>query len=85
MCTYLGGLRGEEVPRILQKHFIKLNEESLNSNVNHVVIPLLGNFKNDGSIARYHLLRIVCRNKSGLDMEKWVRRLFELEGSSRTM
>lgn len=27
--AYLGSLRGEEVPRIIQHHFIKLNEESM--------------------------------------------------------
>ena len=41
LSTFLGGLRrGEEVPRILRKYFILQNEESLQHETPHVVLPL---------------------------------------------
>ena len=46
-----------------------MNEKSLNFNVKHVMITLFGNFKNDESIERCHLLTIVYRSKSILGME----------------
>ena len=79
LSTFLGGLRGEEVPRILRKYFISQNTESLVHHIPHVVLPLYGNFKNDQGVARCHLLRIVCKSKSGLNMEKWARRVMELK------
>ena len=85
LSTFLGGLRGEEVPRILRKYFLSQNQESLVHCIPHTVLPLYGNFKNDQGVARCHLQRIVCKSKSGLDMEKWVRRVMELEKDSRTM
>ena len=42
--------------------------------LNHVVIPLLGRFKNeDGS--RYHLMLSVDKTNSGIEVRKWVERL----------
>ena len=84
LSGYLGSLRGEEIPRIMLKYFLSLNEESLNARIPHCVLPLYGNFKNDGGIARCYLFRIVCHTKTGFNMEKWVRRVLELEKGSRT-
>ena len=84
MAGYLGSLRGEEIPRILLKYFLELNEESLGSRTRHCVLPLYGNFKNDGGISRCYLFRIVCQSKTGFNMEKWVRRAMEYESESKT-
>ena len=84
LAGYLGSLRGEEIPRVVLKYFLGLNEESLLARTPHCVLPLYGNFKNDRGISRCYLFRIVCQSKSGFDMEKWVRRVMEYEGRSRT-
>ena len=84
LAGYLGSLRGEETPRILLKYFLSLNAEAMESRTRHCVLPLYGNFKNDGGIARAYLFRIVCRSKSGFDMEKWVRRAMHHEADSKT-
>ena len=79
ISSFLGSLRGEEVPRLLLKYFVDLNKEAYESRIPHCVLPLYGRFKNDGGIARCYLFRIVCISKSGLDMKKWVDRAIELE------
>ena len=85
MCTFPGGLRGEEVSRVLRKHFLLQNQEVRDCFILHTVLTLYGNFKNDQGVARYHLLQLVCRSKSELNMEKWVRRVTQLERHSKTM
>ena len=84
LSGYLGSLRGEEVPRVVRKYFIDLNEESMKARTPHCVLPLYGNFKNDRGIARCYLFRIVCRSKSGFDMRKWVNRAIKYETKSKT-
>jgi hypothetical protein len=84
LSGYLGSLRGEEVPRLVRKHFIELNEESMKSRTPHCVLPLYGNFKNDHGVARCYLFRIVCKSKTGFNMKKWVTRAMQYEKSSRT-
>ena len=85
LSAYLGSLRGEEVPRLLRREFIDLNEESMNARVSHCVLPLYGNFKNDNGISRCYLFRITKLSKSGFNMRKWVERTSELERGSRTI
>ena len=85
LSTYLAGLRGEEVPRIVRKYFIELNEESMNCGIPHCVLPLYGRFKNEGNVPRCHLFRVCKRSKSGFDMEKWVLRVIQHERNSRTL
>ena len=85
MGSFLGSLRGEETPRLLRKWFIRLNQESLeNCNYPHTVLPLYGNFKGEGGVPRCYIRRIVCISKSGLNMEKWVRRSILHESDSNT-
>lgn len=85
LSTYLGGLRGEEVPRIVLKYFIELNMESLKCNIPHCVLPLYGRFKNNSNIPRCYLFRICRRSKSGFDMEKWVLRVIKEEKSASNL
>ena len=84
LSAFLGSLRVEEVPRTLRKEFIELNHESLEARISHCVLPLYGNFKNDNGMARCYLFRITKNSKTGFNMERWVRRVIEMEGSSRT-
>ncbi len=86
MCAYLGSLRGEEVPRIVRKYFVELNEESLNSSrMSHCVLPLYGNFKGDGNVPRCYLFRIATITRTGFNMKRWVERSMEEERGSETM
>jgi hypothetical protein len=85
MSAFLGSLRGEEVPRILRKYFIILNKESLNStSIPHVVLPLFGKFKGEQGVPSCYIRRVVKETKSGLNMERWVRRAMKLEEGSNT-
>ena len=85
MAGYLGSLRGEEIPRIIvRKQFLVLNKESLETEPPHCVLPLYGRFKTDRGIPRCYLFRISCLSKSGLNMERWVRRALESEEKFNT-
>ena len=84
LAGYLGSLRGEEIPRIVLKHFLELNKEALLARTKHCVLPLYGKFKNDQRISRCYLFRLVCQSKTGFNMEKWVKRAMEYERESST-
>ena len=84
LSAFFGGLRGEEVPRILRKHFIELNRDAMMCQEGkHVVLPMFGNFKGD-STRRCYLKRVSCISKSGLNMELWVERVMSFESESGT-
>ena len=85
LSTYLGGLRGEEVPRMIRKYFILLNMEAFNHKTPHCVLPLYGRFKSEGGIARCFMMRVVCKSKHGLNMRLWVERVIEHEKSSTSL
>ena len=85
LSTYLGGLRGEEVPRVIRKYFVLLNEESFNHQTPHCVLPLYGRFKSEGGMARCFMLRIACKTKHGFNMRLWVERVMELEKAGTTL
>lgn len=70
-------LRGHEIFMVeahgLYSH-IHFGKNETDPTLNHVVIPLLGRFKNeDGS--RYHLMLSVDKTNSGIEVRKWVERL----------
>ena len=70
-------LRGHEIFMVeahgLYSH-IHFGKHEQDPTLNHVVIPLLGRFKNeDGS--RYHLMLSVDKTNSGIEVRKWVERL----------
>ena len=82
--SFLGGLRGEEVPRIVRKDFIALNKVSMaRAKMPHIVIPLYGRFKNESNVPRCHVMNVTCKTKSGIDMTPWVRSAIAMEGESR--
>jgi hypothetical protein len=83
--AYLGSLRGEEIPRVIRRHFIKLNEESMHhKNHPHAVLPLFGQFKGEQGISRCYLRRISLVTKSGFNIGIWVKRVSILEENSNT-
>ena len=85
LSAFFGGLRGEEVNRVLRKYFINLNEESMAlSSKPHCVLPLFGNFKGEQGIPRCYLRRVVAKSKSGLDIGIWVERVSLYEKDSKT-
>jgi len=84
--SFLGALRGEEVPRIVRKEFIALNKVSLErASLPHVVIPLYGRFKNESNVPRCHVMNVSCETKSGINITRWVRLAMASEGESRNM
>jgi hypothetical protein len=85
LSAYLGSLRGEEVPKLMRKHFINLNRESMSLKISpHVVLPLFGRFKGEHGIPRCFIRRVVLVTKSGLNMKLWVERAIACEESSNT-
>ena len=83
MSAFLGSLRGEEVPRLLRKYFILLNKESLSMALSpHVVLPLFGKFKGEQGVPSCYIQRVVKETKSGLNMERWIRRSMAIEAMS---
>jgi hypothetical protein len=85
MSAFLGSLRGEEVPKLLRKHFLGLNKESmLLTKDPHVVLPLFGKFKGEQGIPRCFIRRVVLKTKSGLNMQLWVERIMLIEKNSLT-
>jgi len=80
---FLAALRGEEVPRLVRKEFIRLNKLSVQEREQpHIVIPLYGRFKNESNVARCHVMNVVCQSKSGIRGDLWVLRAIEAENDS---
>jgi hypothetical protein len=83
--AYLGSLRGEEIPRIIRRHFIQLNVDSMkHKTFPHAVLPLFGQFKGEQGIARCFLRRLSLTTKSGFNIGLWIKRVSILEKDSKT-
>ena len=66
VLAFLGALRGEEVPRLVRKEFIKLNKTSmLERKQPHIAITLYGRFKNESNSCG----KVSC-NECGLQDEE---------------
>ncbi len=69
-------LHGEEVPLIelqgIQKHW----NQSVNHTTPHIVISLLGRFKNEIGES-YHLMPVLATTPRGLEPHKWVERVLD--------
>ena len=50
----------------------------------HVVLPLFGKFKGEQGVPSCYIRRVVKETKSGLNMERWIRRSMEIEATSNT-
>jgi len=72
--SFVCALRGEEVPLAnlagIREHLV----ESGAFKIPHVVVALLGRFKNEYGDSNYHLLPIVNVTRSGLEPRKWIER-----------
>ena len=83
IIAFCGSFRGAEVFLTdlhgLRKYYEKEEEMDVDAK-EHVVIPLLGCFKNEHGL-RYHLTPLAARTKSGLDVKKWIGRLLEVRAA----
>jgi hypothetical protein len=77
-CFYIVGfvcaLRGEEIPLTNLAGIREHLEASGTSKRPHVVVALLGRFKNEHGDSNYHLLPVVNVTRSGLQARKWIER-----------
>lgn len=77
LSTFLGGLRGEEVPLMdlagMRKYF---GEGVRHKRYPHVPLAMLGRFKHDGQ-ERYHYIPISAQGGSSLEIRPWVERMFK--------
>lgn len=85
LSTFIGGLRGEEVPRVVTKYFLELNTEARSHRVPHSVYPLYGRFKGEQGVPRCFLLRLADITKSGFNFRIWVDRVLEHEKDNKNM
>jgi len=73
VLAFLPALRGEEVPRLVRKEFIRLYKISTQeSKQPHILIPLYGRLKNESNVPRCHVMNVVCKFKSGIRGDLWV-------------
>ncbi len=70
------GLRGEEVPLIEIRGIRSHWEKGLDHPTPHVVIALLGRFKNEIGES-YHLMPVLASTPGGLHPSRWVRRVLD--------
>lgn len=77
LVSYLGGLRGEEVPLLDLGGMIKYFQQGVSHPKHpHVPLALLGRFKHDGR-ERYHYVPISAREGSPLVLRPWIERMFK--------
>ncbi len=72
--AYTLALRGEEVPLVEIGGIIKHWDMGLNHETPHVVITLLGRFKNEVGES-HHLMPVLCEAPAGLQPQLWVERV----------
>jgi hypothetical protein len=74
--AYTLALRGEEVP-LIELHGLRSHwEKGLRHERPHVVISLLGRFKNEIGEA-YHLMPVLAETPGGFQPQKWVKRVID--------
>ena len=77
LIAFCGALRGEELPMVNLTGVFKHWDEGLTDPRRpHVVIALLGRFKNEVG-EKYHLIPLAAETKSGLKVRLWVGRVLE--------
>jgi hypothetical protein len=74
VISFACGLRGEEVPLTNLAGIREHLDESGKHPRSHVIVALLGRFKNEHGDSNYHLLPIVNVTHSGLEPRKWIER-----------
>ena len=76
IVAFCCALRGEEVPMMSLGGIAEHLEAAVNHNTPHVVIALVGRFKNETS-EQNHLMPIVFQTDSGLEPGKWIVRMVQ--------
>jgi hypothetical protein len=76
IITYCGGFRGEETPLMELSGTRKNYSESGRHKLSHVVVSLVGRFKNEIGEHR-HMLPLAAVTASGLKPRMWVGRMLE--------
>jgi len=71
LIAFCGALRGEEVPMADLGGIAKHWEAGGMSSNPHLVVALLGTFKNEAG-EQYHLMPLVACMSSGLEPHKWI-------------
>jgi len=74
VISFTCALRGEEVPLTNLAGIREHLEESGMNKVPHVIVALLGRFKNEHGDSNYHLLPIVNVTRSGIQTRRWIER-----------
>ena len=71
IVAFCCALRGEEVPMMSLSGIVQHLNDAINHGTPHVVIALVGRFKNETSEQK-HLMPIVMETRSGLQPGRWV-------------
>lgn len=79
IVAFCCALRGEEVPMMSLGGIIKHMKDGLAHKTPHVVIALVGRFKNETS-EQNHLMPVVVETSTGLQPGKWIQRLVDWYG-----
>jgi hypothetical protein len=77
LIAFCGSFRGSEVFLTDLHGLRKMMEDTQRLGRDHVVITLLGRFKGEQN-TRYHLAPLASTTKSGLQVQRWVKRLIEV-------
>ncbi len=79
-CFYIIGytlaLQGEEIPLVELRRMHKHWRQATTHRKPHVVVTLLGHFKNEVSEC-YHMMPVLSITPRGLEPEKWVKRALD--------
>ena len=70
-------LRGKEIVMMEMSGIVDSYNLSGRAATPHVIVPLLGKFKNEEVLVRHHKLPLVAVTRSGLEPRKWMGRLLE--------
>jgi hypothetical protein len=74
VISFVCALRGEEVPLTnlagIREHLVERGRNK----IPHVIIALLGRFKNEHGDSNYHLLPVVNVTHSGIEVRRWIER-----------
>jgi hypothetical protein len=73
ILMYTVALRGEEIPLIELAGITKHWDMGLNHEIPHIVVALIGWFKNELGES-HHLMSVLCETPVGLLPKKWVER-----------
>ena len=86
VMLWVGALRGGEIFMLEASEFVKRRNDGRKSKQGHVVVPLMGRFKNETG-ERNLLLVFANKTNGGIEVRKWVDRftaLLEMEGKGKT-